>query len=117
MRQDVAALAVARRARDVVTGTRRRLSTQWVDGRLIIASSCAARAASPRPSGPDSRARPRGSPVARSAGSMARGGGQKGERNGAYRHGLHTAEAVAEQRAVTALLRRARMGLVGTNCE
>jgi len=26
----------------------------------------------------------------------ARDGGPKGERNGAYRHGLHTAEAVAE---------------------
>jgi hypothetical protein len=38
----------------------------------------------------------------------ARGGGPKGVRNGAYRHGLHTAEAVAERRAVAALLRRAK---------
>jgi hypothetical protein len=43
----------------------------------------------------------------------ARGGGPKGARNGAYRHGLHTAEAVAERRAVSALLRRARAGLSG----
>ena len=40
----------------------------------------------------------------------ARGGGPKGARNGAYRNGFHTAEAVAERRAVTALLRRARAG-------
>ena len=31
----------------------------------------------------------------------ARGGGPKGERNGGYRHGLHTAEAVAERRTVS----------------
>jgi hypothetical protein len=43
----------------------------------------------------------------------ARGGGPKGERNGAYRDGLHTAEAVAERRAVAALLRQARAGLAG----
>jgi hypothetical protein len=41
----------------------------------------------------------------------ARGGGPKGTRNGAYRHGLHTAEAVAERRAVSALLRRSRVGV------
>jgi hypothetical protein len=41
----------------------------------------------------------------------ARGGGPKGTRNGAYRHGLHTAEAVAERRAVSALLGRARKSL------
>jgi len=40
----------------------------------------------------------------------ARGGGPKGARNGAYQHGLHTAEAVAERRAVAVLLRRARTG-------
>jgi len=40
----------------------------------------------------------------------ARGGGPKGEHNGAYRHGLHTAEAVPERRAVAALLRQARVG-------
>jgi len=43
----------------------------------------------------------------------ARGGGPKGARNGAYKHGLHTAAAVAERRAVAALLRRARAGMVG----
>jgi hypothetical protein len=31
----------------------------------------------------------------------------------AYRHGLHTAEAVAERRAVEELLRRARAGVDG----
>ena len=30
----------------------------------------------------------------------ARGGGPKGARNGAYRHGLDTAEAVAQRRAM-----------------
>lgn len=43
----------------------------------------------------------------------ARGGGPRGERNGAYKHGLHTAEAVAARRAVSELLRRARAGLAG----
>jgi hypothetical protein len=43
----------------------------------------------------------------------ARGGGPKGARNGAYRHGLHTAEAVAERRAVAELLRRAWAGVAG----
>jgi hypothetical protein len=38
----------------------------------------------------------------------ARGGGPKGERNGAYRNGLHTVEVVAERREVAELLRRAR---------
>jgi hypothetical protein len=41
----------------------------------------------------------------------ARGGGPKGERNGAYRHGLHTAEAIAARRAVAALLRWVRAGV------
>ena len=40
----------------------------------------------------------------------ARGGGPKGTRNGAYKDGLHTAEAVRERRAVSSLLRRARAG-------
>ena len=31
-------------------------------------------------------------------------GGPKGARDGAYRHGFHTVEAMAEQRAVTTLL-------------
>jgi hypothetical protein len=38
----------------------------------------------------------------------ARGGAPKGERNGAYKHGLHTIEAVAMRQAVASLLRRAR---------
>jgi hypothetical protein len=42
----------------------------------------------------------------------ARGGGPKGDRNGAYKHGLHTAEAVAERRAVSMLLRQAQRGLL-----
>ena len=42
----------------------------------------------------------------------ARGGGQKGEQNGQYKHGRFTAEAVAERRAVSALLKRVRAGVV-----
>jgi hypothetical protein len=38
----------------------------------------------------------------------ARGGGPKGAHNGAYKFGLHTAEAVAERRAVAELIARAR---------
>ena len=38
----------------------------------------------------------------------AGGGGPKGAHNGAFQHGLRTAEADAERRAVTALLREAR---------
>jgi hypothetical protein len=34
----------------------------------------------------------------------------KGAHNEAYKHGLHTAEAVAERRIVSELLRRARTG-------
>ena len=41
----------------------------------------------------------------------AGGGGPKGEGNGAYRHGLHTAEAVAERRVLTDLLREAKAGM------
>lgn len=43
----------------------------------------------------------------------ARGDGPKGERNGAYKDGLHTAGAVAGRRAVSELLRRARAGVAG----
>ena len=43
----------------------------------------------------------------------ARGGGPKGARNGAYKDGLHTAEAVAERRAVAELVRRARARVAG----
>jgi hypothetical protein len=42
----------------------------------------------------------------------ARGGGPKGARNGAYRTGLHTAEAVAERRLLSEFLRRVRAGLI-----
>lgn len=35
----------------------------------------------------------------------AGGGAPRGKRNGNYRHGLHTAEAVAERRLVAALIR------------
>jgi hypothetical protein len=38
----------------------------------------------------------------------ARGGGPKGERNGSYKHGRFTAEAVADRRVISALLRQAR---------
>ena len=38
----------------------------------------------------------------------AGGGGPRGERNGGYRHGLHTAEAVEERKAVASLIRMAR---------
>lgn len=35
----------------------------------------------------------------------ARGGAPKGQRNGAYRHGLYTKEAVEQRRILRALLR------------
>jgi len=38
----------------------------------------------------------------------AGGGGPKGERNGAFRHGLRSAEAEAERRALAELVREAR---------
>jgi len=38
----------------------------------------------------------------------ARGGGPKGERNGMYRHGLNTKEAVKERRFLSDLLRQSR---------
>ena len=44
-------------------------------------------------------------------------GAPKGVRTGAYEHGLHTAEAVAERQAVSALLRRARAAVAGGICE
>lgn len=42
----------------------------------------------------------------------AGGGGPKGKRNGQYRHGFYTQEAIAERRAVTALLRQMQKALV-----
>ena len=38
----------------------------------------------------------------------ARGGAPKGKANGAYRHGLYTAEAIEERRALRKLLRESR---------
>ena len=38
----------------------------------------------------------------------ARGGGPKGERNGMYRHGIYTQEALEERRLVNDLIRQAR---------
>jgi hypothetical protein len=48
----------------------------------------------------------RGRPVCRLHG--AKGGGPKGERNGAYRTGHYTAEAKAERRKQRALMRQLR---------
>ena len=41
----------------------------------------------------------------------AGGGGPKGERNGNYKHGLYTNEAIEERRALLALLRASRESL------
>ncbi len=41
----------------------------------------------------------------------AGGGAPKGKRNGQYRHGLYTQEAIAERRALSALLRESRKSL------
>ena len=41
----------------------------------------------------------------------AGGGGPKGERNGMYKHGLFTNEAIAERRALSALLRASQKSL------
>jgi hypothetical protein len=38
----------------------------------------------------------------------ARGGAPKGKANGAYRHGLFTAEAIEERRALRSLVRKSR---------
>lgn len=43
----------------------------------------------------------------------ARGGGPKGKRNGMYRHGLYTKEAVEERRLLRELLRQSREALAG----
>jgi hypothetical protein len=48
----------------------------------------------------------RGKPVCRLHGG--KGGGPKGERNGAYRTGRYTAEAKAERRQVRMLIRELR---------
>ena len=41
----------------------------------------------------------------------AGGGGPKGKRNGNYKHGLYTNEAIEERRALSALLRASRESL------
>ncbi len=41
----------------------------------------------------------------------AGGGAPKGKRNGQYRHGLYTQEAIAERRALSALLRASQKSL------
>ncbi len=41
----------------------------------------------------------------------AGGGGPKGKRNGTYKHGLYTNEAIKERRALSALLRASRKSL------
>ena len=41
----------------------------------------------------------------------AHGGGPKGERNGMYRHGLFTRDAVEERRLVNDLIRRVRQAI------
>ncbi len=47
----------------------------------------------------------------------ARGGAPKGERNGMYRHGLYTKEAVEERRLLQELLRQSRKALAAIPCE
>jgi hypothetical protein len=52
----------------------------------------------------------------------ARGGAPKGKANGAYKHGLHTKEAVKERRLVSDLLRQSRKAMLepgprGRSCQ
>ena len=47
----------------------------------------------------------------------ARGGGPRGERNGMYRHGLFTKEAVEERRLLRELLRQSRKTLASLPCQ
>jgi hypothetical protein len=47
----------------------------------------------------------------------AGGGGPKGERNGRFRHGLFTAEALLERRRVNILLRQSRITLASMRCD
>ena len=42
----------------------------------------------------------------------ARGGGPKGKRNGMYRHGVFTHEAIVERRIIHELLRQCTNGLI-----
>ena len=45
------------------------------------------------------------------------GGAPKGARNGMYRHGLYTEEAVEERRLLRELLRQSRKALAALPCE
>ena len=47
----------------------------------------------------------------------ARGGGPRGERNGMYRHGLFTKEAVEERRLLRELLRQSQETLASLPCQ
>ena len=47
----------------------------------------------------------------------ARGGAPKGKANGAYKHGLHTAEAVKERRLLSDLLQESRKVIAALPCE
>ncbi len=47
----------------------------------------------------------------------ARGGGPRGERNGMYRHGLFTKEAVEERRLLRELLRQSQKTLASPPCQ
>ncbi len=47
----------------------------------------------------------------------AGGGAPKGARNGRYRHGLNTKEAVEERRLLGELLRQSRKALAALPCE
>jgi hypothetical protein len=47
----------------------------------------------------------------------ARGGAPKGKANGAFKHRLHTAEAVNERRLLSDLLRRSRKAIAALPCE
>ena len=47
----------------------------------------------------------------------ARGGGPRGERNGMYRHGLFTKEAMEERRLLRELLRKSQKTLASLPCQ
>lgn len=47
----------------------------------------------------------------------AGGGGPRGKRNGMYRHGLYTNEAIEERRLLSELLRNSRRTLATISCE
>jgi hypothetical protein len=47
----------------------------------------------------------------------ARGGGPAGERNGMFRHGQATREAIEERRALTDLIRQVRASMRAVSCE